>query len=275
MPTTVILGAGIIGLSAAHALADLAPAEHRIHLVELAPRLFASASGNAAGFLAKDWFAPAVAPLGALSFDLHRALADKHGGAARWGYARSVSYSLDHAHESQSEYDDSGRANAGAHSAPAPAPEQDASPSSAKGTDDAGLPTAAPVPAASGAVSATDAAAPDRGTPPPAIAPGSAPSAADDPPPPAGPAETPTRSADGQAPADGQSPNDGLDWLLAGTSRRTSLDDAVSSSSLSSNGDASSSSERARPPPAVVPAWLRAHPAALEALSDEQSTAQV
>ena len=267
MPTTVILGAGIIGLSAAHALADLAPAEHRVHLVELAPRLFASASGNAAGFLAKDWFAPAVAPLGALSFDLHRALADKHGGAARWGYARSVSYSLDHAHES--EPDESGRANAGAHSAPAPAPEQDASPSSAKGTDDAGLPTAAHVPAASGAVSATDAAAPDRGTPPPAIAPGSAPSAADDPPPPAGPAETATRSADGQ------SPNDGLDWLLAGTSRRTSLDDAVSSSSLSSNGDASSSSERARPPPAVVPAWLRAHPAALEALSDEQSTAQV
>ena len=51
--------------------------------------------GKAAGFLAKDWFAPAVAPLGELSFDLHRSLAAQHGGRERWGYCESVSYSLD------------------------------------------------------------------------------------------------------------------------------------------------------------------------------------
>ncbi|KAI0660769.1 nucleotide-binding domain-containing protein [Cubamyces menziesii] len=96
MPTTVILGAGIIGLSTAHSLTLLAPPEHRIHLVEPAPELFASASGKAAGFVAKDWFAPAIAPLGNLSFDLHRALADKHNGRARWGFSESISYSLDH-----------------------------------------------------------------------------------------------------------------------------------------------------------------------------------
>ncbi|KAI0774492.1 nucleotide-binding domain-containing protein [Fomes fomentarius] len=98
MPTTVILGAGIIGLSSAHSLAALAPADHNIHLVEPAPDLFASASAKAAGFVAKDWFAPASAPLGLLSFALHRELAERHNGRARWGYSESVSYSLDHAY---------------------------------------------------------------------------------------------------------------------------------------------------------------------------------
>ncbi|KAH9850806.1 nucleotide-binding domain-containing protein [Lenzites betulinus] len=95
MPTTVVLGAGIIGLSTAHALVELAPPDHRIHLVDPSPELFASASGKAAGFIAKDWFAPAIAPLGTLSFDLHRALADRHHGRARWAYSESISYSLD------------------------------------------------------------------------------------------------------------------------------------------------------------------------------------
>ncbi|PSR93787.1 hypothetical protein PHLCEN_2v4682 [Hermanssonia centrifuga] len=105
MPTTVILGTGIIGLSTAyylsHHLADNHEATpgthtgHHIHLVEPSPELFASASGKAAGFLAKDWFAPAVAPLGEFSFDLHRNLAKEHGGRDKWGWSESVSYSLD------------------------------------------------------------------------------------------------------------------------------------------------------------------------------------
>ncbi|KAI0720346.1 nucleotide-binding domain-containing protein [Cerioporus squamosus] len=100
MPTTVILGAGIIGLSTAHSLAALAPPDHRIHIVEPAPRLFSSASGKAAGFIAKDWFAPAIAPLGVLAFDLHRNLAERHNGRARWGYSESIAYSLDHTYPS-------------------------------------------------------------------------------------------------------------------------------------------------------------------------------
>ncbi len=104
MPTTVILGTGIIGLSTAyylsHHLADnhentTPTTGHHIHLVEPSPELFASASGKAAGFLAKDWFAPAVAPLGEFSFDLHRDLAKEHGGGDKWGWSESVSYSLD------------------------------------------------------------------------------------------------------------------------------------------------------------------------------------
>lgn len=86
---TVILGAGIIGLSTAYYLA-----KHQqpstIHLVEVSPELFASASGSAAGFLARDWFGPGVSSLGALSFDEHRRLAKAYDGASRWGYRRTT-----------------------------------------------------------------------------------------------------------------------------------------------------------------------------------------
>ncbi|KAI9760135.1 MAG: glycine decarboxylase subunit P [Chaenotheca gracillima] len=93
--STVILGAGIIGVSTAYYLSQSSdtPPES-IHLVESSPRLFASASGYAAGFLARDWFSPSVASLGALSFDLHRQLAKEHSGRKRWGYSRSTGTTL-------------------------------------------------------------------------------------------------------------------------------------------------------------------------------------
>ncbi|KAI1772710.1 FAD dependent oxidoreductase [Hypoxylon cercidicola] len=93
MSTTVILGAGIIGTSTAYYLSKHQPASS-IHLVEPSPELFASASGFAGGFLAKDWFSAASAELGALSFEEHRKLAEKDNGAQKWGYARSTSISL-------------------------------------------------------------------------------------------------------------------------------------------------------------------------------------
>lgn len=92
---TVILGAGIIGLSTAYYLAtapDVDPSA--IHIVESASELFCSASGLAGGFLAADWFAPSVAPLGALSFRLHRELAEKHDGRQKWGFCLSTGTSL-------------------------------------------------------------------------------------------------------------------------------------------------------------------------------------
>lgn len=97
----VILGTGIIGLSTAYYLSLLSPspsksAHHNttIHLVDNSPTLFSSASGQAAGFLARDWFAPALSSLGALSFDLHRQLADEHDGGREWGYRPSVALSI-------------------------------------------------------------------------------------------------------------------------------------------------------------------------------------
>lgn len=94
--STVIVGGGIIGVSTAYYLSDpkreTRPKE--IHIVDSSAELFASASGYAAGFLAKDWFVPELAPLGELSFNLHRQLAQENRGSERWGYMDSTAVSL-------------------------------------------------------------------------------------------------------------------------------------------------------------------------------------
>jgi glycine/D-amino acid oxidase-like deaminating enzyme len=94
MSSTVIIGAGIIGVSTAYYLSDHQPPS-TIHLVESSPDLFSSASGYAGGFLAKDWFKPQVLPLGALSFELHSQMAATHGGREKWHYSptTSINYS--------------------------------------------------------------------------------------------------------------------------------------------------------------------------------------
>lgn len=91
--STVILGGGIIGLSTAYFLSLTAPGP-TIHIVDSSPTLFTSASGFAGGFLALDWFSSSVASLGALSFRLHRELAERQDGQRRWGYAGNQVYSL-------------------------------------------------------------------------------------------------------------------------------------------------------------------------------------
>ncbi len=85
---TAILGTGIVGTSTAYYLSK-SQTSSSIHLVEPSPTLFASASGYAGGFLAKDWFPPAAAGLGALSFEEHRRLAEEQNGREKWGYSRS------------------------------------------------------------------------------------------------------------------------------------------------------------------------------------------
>ncbi|MCJ1392023.1 hypothetical protein MMC18_004890 [Xylographa bjoerkii] len=93
---TVIVGAGIIGSATAFYLTQSpsTTTASSIHLVESSPELFASASGHAAGFLARDWFSPSLASLGALSFDLHKELSEHNNGAEKWGYCRSTGTSL-------------------------------------------------------------------------------------------------------------------------------------------------------------------------------------
>jgi len=89
MADTVIIGTGIIGLSTAYYLSLSSP-KTKIHLIEASPRLFSSAYGYSAGFLASDWYGPANASLGALSFRLHKELAEENDGRKRWGYSRST-----------------------------------------------------------------------------------------------------------------------------------------------------------------------------------------
>ncbi|PYH93134.1 FAD dependent oxidoreductase superfamily [Aspergillus ellipticus CBS 707.79] len=91
--STVILGGGIIGSSIAYYLSENQPKEE-IHVIESSSKLFCGASGYAAGFLAKDWFAPSLAPLGELSFNLHESLAAENGGAEKWGYMKGTALSL-------------------------------------------------------------------------------------------------------------------------------------------------------------------------------------
>lgn len=93
--STVIIGCGIIGVSTAYFLSKENKTSASIHLIEASPELFVSASGYAAGFLARDWFSPSVASLGALSFDLHKQLAEENNGRENWGYSGSISTSLE------------------------------------------------------------------------------------------------------------------------------------------------------------------------------------
>lgn len=110
---TVIVGSGIIGISTAYYLSLLTskeetPAEtsdegaqdtkreHYIHLVDPAPVLFKHvASGKAGGFLARNWFSSSTTELGALSFDLHKKLAEQFDGRKRWGWSQSAVINLD------------------------------------------------------------------------------------------------------------------------------------------------------------------------------------
>ncbi|KAI9661191.1 MAG: hypothetical protein M1821_009518 [Bathelium mastoideum] len=97
MSNTVILGAGIIGCATAYYLSESSNTRARdIHLIEVTSELFCSASGNAGGFLASDWFSPAASPLGALSFKLHKNLAEANNGAQNWGYSPSTGASVTH-----------------------------------------------------------------------------------------------------------------------------------------------------------------------------------
>lgn len=89
MASTVIVGGGIIGIATAYYLSEHQPGSS-IHLVDSSAALFASASGYAGGFLARDWFHQDLASLGALSFDEHEKLAKEFNGREKWLYAKSV-----------------------------------------------------------------------------------------------------------------------------------------------------------------------------------------
>ncbi|KAN0063756.1 hypothetical protein ACQY0O_003806 [Thecaphora frezii] len=88
----VVVGGGIVGSSIAYYLsrgadaAAAAVAAPRVTLVETASYPAPAASGKAGGFLALDWHGAATAGLAALSYKLHRELADQDGGREKWGY---------------------------------------------------------------------------------------------------------------------------------------------------------------------------------------------
>jgi glycine/D-amino acid oxidase-like deaminating enzyme len=89
MPHTVIVGAGIIGVSTAYFLSH-APSrgeDHTITILDPSPPA-SGASGKAGGLISRNWIGGATASLEDLSFHLHKDLAQQYGGAERWGYRR-------------------------------------------------------------------------------------------------------------------------------------------------------------------------------------------
>jgi glycine/D-amino acid oxidase-like deaminating enzyme len=90
MPHTVILGAGIIGVSTAYYLSH-SPSraqDHTITIIDPNPPA-SGASGKAGGFIARNWISTATASLEDFSFKLHERLAEQHGGAELWGYRKT------------------------------------------------------------------------------------------------------------------------------------------------------------------------------------------
>ena len=81
----VIIGGGIIGSTTAYFLTrhpTFNPATHKITILE-ATGIASAASGKAGGLLALWAYPKSIV---ALSFRLHKELADEHGGKDRWGY---------------------------------------------------------------------------------------------------------------------------------------------------------------------------------------------
>ena len=81
----VIVGGGIIGCSIAYFLSQRSDCP-KVTVLESSKDVAPGASGKAGGFLALDWHGTSTASLAALSFDLHRELAEKENGAELWGY---------------------------------------------------------------------------------------------------------------------------------------------------------------------------------------------
>lgn len=91
--STVILGAGVIGLSTAYYLAmslsgnySTLPSRYRILVIEPSHDICPGASGGATGGLGDFGFVETVAPLGNLSYQLHEDLASAYDGWRNWGY---------------------------------------------------------------------------------------------------------------------------------------------------------------------------------------------
>lgn len=95
MPHTVVIGAGIIGVSTAYFLSHdpNRQKDHKITIIDPCPPA-SGASGKAGGFIARNWAGSATASLAELSFGLHDELAQRHGGAEKWGYRRCRAVSV-------------------------------------------------------------------------------------------------------------------------------------------------------------------------------------
>ncbi|KIW64153.1 hypothetical protein PV04_09107 [Phialophora macrospora] len=91
--STVIVGAGAIGIATAYWLSRTPPesGQRTIHLVDVSSELFSGASGSAGAVLAADGMpTPELADLAKYSYDLHCEFAAENEGTQRWGFSRML-----------------------------------------------------------------------------------------------------------------------------------------------------------------------------------------
>jgi hypothetical protein len=99
-PSTVILGAGVIGLSTAYYLAlalngtSSSTPKPPIVVIEPSHDVCPAASGEATGGLGDFGFSDQTSPLGQLSYSLHKALAAAYGGTQQYGISDLAIYRL-------------------------------------------------------------------------------------------------------------------------------------------------------------------------------------
>ncbi|KAL4821138.1 FAD dependent oxidoreductase [Aspergillus spinulosporus] len=95
---TVILGAGVIGLSTAYYLAlalnETTTPKPPIVVIEPSHDVCPAASGEATGGLGDFGFSVQTSPLGSLSYSLHQALAAAYGGTEQYGFSDLAIYRL-------------------------------------------------------------------------------------------------------------------------------------------------------------------------------------
>lgn len=98
--STVILGAGVIGLSTAYYLA-LSLKDYGAASSSLPPQIFVTepshdicpgASSGATGGVGDFGFSDIVLPLGSLSYELHKNIASAYGGEHNWGFRDQTIY---------------------------------------------------------------------------------------------------------------------------------------------------------------------------------------
>lgn len=83
--STVILGAGIIGLSTAYSLSGMS--KQTIYVVDPASKACAGASGQCEGAIGDFGVENELSPLNQLSYELYQQLAEQHSGKETFGYS--------------------------------------------------------------------------------------------------------------------------------------------------------------------------------------------
>ncbi|WBW74218.1 FAD-dependent oxidoreductase involved in late endosome to Golgi transport [Schizosaccharomyces osmophilus] len=92
----IIVGGGVTGTSCLYFLVNHPNFNRERDTITLfeSSGIASAASGKASGFLSLEWHGPSTSSLAALSYNLHRQLANEHDGHRKWGYRALDTWSI-------------------------------------------------------------------------------------------------------------------------------------------------------------------------------------